>query len=41
LALLLHHFAQTGALAGRGETIGAILFLAVGGMVLWLMGRSR
>jgi predicted unusual protein kinase regulating ubiquinone biosynthesis (AarF/ABC1/UbiB family) len=41
LALLLHHFVEAGALAGRGETIGAVLFLAAGGMVLWLMGRTR
>lgn len=41
LALLLHHFVQTGALAGRGETVGASLFLAVGGILLWILARVR
>ncbi|HXM71282.1 MAG TPA: hypothetical protein VN970_09110, partial [Thermoanaerobaculia bacterium] len=41
LALLLHHFVQSGALAGRGETAGASLFLAVGGILLWILARIR
>jgi len=41
LALLLHHFVQSGALAGRGETWGASLFLAVGGGLLWILARIR
>jgi ubiquinone biosynthesis protein len=41
LALLLHYFVRTGALAGRGEAVGATLFLAVGGILLWILARSR
>ncbi|HXM69891.1 MAG TPA: hypothetical protein VN970_02065, partial [Thermoanaerobaculia bacterium] len=41
LALLLHHFVQSGALAGRGETVGATLFVAVGGILLWILARIR
>jgi predicted unusual protein kinase regulating ubiquinone biosynthesis (AarF/ABC1/UbiB family) len=41
LALLLHYFVQSGALAGRGESVGATLFLAVGGVLLWILARSR
>ena len=41
LALLLHHFVQSGALAGRGEAVGATLFLTVGGILLWTLGRRR
>jgi ubiquinone biosynthesis protein len=41
LALLLHYFVRTGALAGRGEAMGATLFLAVGGILLWILARSR
>ena len=41
LALLLHHFVQSGALAGRGEMVGATLFLAIGGILLWILARSR
>jgi predicted unusual protein kinase regulating ubiquinone biosynthesis (AarF/ABC1/UbiB family) len=40
LALLLHYFVQSGALAGREETVGATLFLAVGGALLWILARS-
>jgi predicted unusual protein kinase regulating ubiquinone biosynthesis (AarF/ABC1/UbiB family) len=41
LGLLLHQFVQSGALAGRGETVGATLFLAVGGILLWILARVR
>lgn len=41
LALLLHHFVQAGALAGKGETIAATLFLALGGLLLWNLARTR
>jgi len=41
LALVLHHFVQAGALTGRGERIAAVLFLAVGGILLWILARTR
>jgi predicted unusual protein kinase regulating ubiquinone biosynthesis (AarF/ABC1/UbiB family) len=41
LALLLHHFVQAGALAGQGEKVAATLFLVVGGLLLWALGRTR
>lgn len=41
LALLLHHFVPAGALAGRGETVAATLFLIVGGILLWTLSRTR
>jgi predicted unusual protein kinase regulating ubiquinone biosynthesis (AarF/ABC1/UbiB family) len=41
LALLLHHFVQAGVLAGGKEGIAAILFLAGGGILLWILARSR
>ncbi|HEV2846335.1 MAG TPA: AarF/UbiB family protein, partial [Thermoanaerobaculia bacterium] len=41
LALLLHHFVQAGALAGQGEKVSATLFLVVGGLLLWALGRAR
>lgn len=41
LALLLHHFGQAGALAGQGEAAAAALFLVVGVLLLWALGRSR
>ena len=40
LALLLHHFVQVGAFAGRSETVAATLFLAVGGLLLWALTRN-
>ncbi|HEY4574701.1 MAG TPA: hypothetical protein VIJ26_12070, partial [Thermoanaerobaculia bacterium] len=40
LALLLHHFVQAGALAGRGETAAAALFLIVGALLLWTLTRN-
>jgi predicted unusual protein kinase regulating ubiquinone biosynthesis (AarF/ABC1/UbiB family) len=41
LGLLLHRFVQSGALAGRGETAGATLFVAVGGILVWILARIR
>jgi predicted unusual protein kinase regulating ubiquinone biosynthesis (AarF/ABC1/UbiB family) len=40
LALLLHHFVQVGALAGRGETVAAALLLVVGAFLLWTLTRN-
>jgi predicted unusual protein kinase regulating ubiquinone biosynthesis (AarF/ABC1/UbiB family) len=41
LALVLQYFVKTGAFAGRGETLAAILFLAVGVTLLGILGRTR
>jgi ubiquinone biosynthesis protein len=41
LVLILHHFVQLGALVGRGETIAAMLLLAVGGTLVWSLARIR
>ena len=41
LALVLQYLVRTGAFAGRGETLAAILFLAVGVTLLGILGRTR
>lgn len=40
LALMLHHLVEVGVLEGRGEGAAALFFLAVGGFLLWSLGRA-
>ena len=40
VALLAHRFVQTGALGGRGEAVAGALFLAAGGVLLWILTRT-
>ncbi len=40
VALLLHNLIEAGVIAGPGEKAGAALLLAVGGLVLWALGRG-
>ena len=41
MVLLLHHFVQSGVLAGWRETIAAAVLLAVGGTLVWILARER
>ncbi|HLX08910.1 MAG TPA: AarF/UbiB family protein [Thermoanaerobaculia bacterium] len=41
LALLLHDFVQTAGAAGGRQHLAAMLFLGIGGALLWMLARAR
>jgi predicted unusual protein kinase regulating ubiquinone biosynthesis (AarF/ABC1/UbiB family) len=40
VALLAHRFVQMGALGGRGEVVAGVLFVCIGGVLLWILTRT-